>query len=1505
MPLPGGPAEKIGNRYESSWTVLQLVRVLNGQFESIRIEVPGVDKAEFVLGVRGIREWHQAKRSHPSGQWTLSALAGSGEVLGGIATLLDGNADRFVFASASDARELAELADRARQAATVEEFQTLFLKAREHADRFARLCRAWSDCDAPTAYDRLQRTEVRTVDEHTIEELTRWGIAAIYLGDPQALINELRAVATNSIHVTITRDELIVKLATRGFAMRRVIDRTSAAATVADATRRFLEGVRGKLIRRTLVPREETQVLLDTMSSGASDVVLTGSAGSGKTACLIEFVETLKARGVPVLALRLDRIDPVSTAHELGLKAGLEESPALVLAAAAEGRSAVLVIDQLDAISTTSGRSTGFLDAVAGVLKETRGLRERTTIHVVVVCREFDWQNDHRLKTLLAEGHGHVSVSHFTIDRVQEILRTEGFDLTIFRPRQLALLCLPQNLSLFLEVQADRSNTPAFNTAADLFERYWDEKRRTVRQRAGGVGDRWMDVISILVDEVTRTQQLSVLRERLDVIDLAYLEQMSSEGVVTFDGRRYGFGHESFFDYCFARLFVTRQGTLVDHLVSAEQHLFRRSQVRQVLTYLRESNRGHYIRELRGLLTDGRVRGHVKDLAFALLSSVNDPGDDEWAIWEPLHRQMLAAIEAGDAKSVDVITALAWRHFFTSPSWFAFAVEKGLVSQWLAADARLADMAAQFLSNHQRHAADIVAELLEPYAEKCGAWPVRLRWVVEMSDLTGSRRFLELTLRLIDNGVLDEARGAVAVNSTFWSLFHGLGKGRPEWIPEVISHWLRRRIAKVLASDGMLTRTNLFAYDQFAQPPISTAAKNAPVEFVKHVLAVVLEICDLAVYHAAALPRRDTVWPILIKSDHPRAEDACLAGLATALGTLAGDGADMREVIDDLRHRDTYIANHLLQVLYTAGADRYADEAATMLVAEPWRLKCGYSDSPYWTATELVRAIVRRCGPDVRLKLEGVLISFRPPWERTPQGYKFAGSAAFSLLSTFPPDLRSPAGATRYGELERKFGAPAEPPRGIQGGWVRSPIDEDAATKMSDDQWISAIAKYDIDGRLAQAKDGFKGGASELAQTLETMVKQQPERFARLALRFPTTTNPLYLERTLAGLTQSSIEPELKLGVCRKAFREHREGCGRWIADVLGAFEDTLPDDAIDALVWLATKHPDPDHEAWRTDAGGGRTYYNGDIQFNGINTTRGRAANAMRDLIWRDAALVARFSDALDLMVADPSAAVRSCVAGVLRAVAYHDTTRALALFSRMHISDERLLGTAHVEEFIASLLRDHYDDLRATIARMLRSSESAVAQVGARLAGLAALYHDRAADLASKASEGTVSQRCGIAQVAAANIALQDCRAWCERHLSSFFNDASEEVRTQAAGSMRRLHSERLEHYEALLRSFTESASFADDSSSILHLLQESPRRLPGMTCIVCQKFLERFSDEARDFRTGRAGDAYTVTHLAFRTYHQHQDDEWTGPALDLIDRLSVEGIGDARKELDSFER
>lgn len=66
----------------------------------------------------------------------------------------------------------------------------------------------------------------------------------------------------------------------------------------------------------------------------------------------------------------------------------------------------------------------------------------------------------------------------------------------------------------------------------------------------------------------------------------------------------------------------------------------------------------------------------------------------------------------------------------------------------------------------------------------------------------------------------------------------------------------------------------------------------------------------------------------------------------------------------------------------------------------------------------------------------------------------------------------------------------------------------------------------------------------------------------------------------------AEIATSLKLDLCRKAFGESREQFGSAVADLLGSIEESLPDDAIEMLAWLATQHPDPADEAWLKDAG-------------------------------------------------------------------------------------------------------------------------------------------------------------------------------------------------------------------------------------------------------------------------------------------------------------------------------
>ena len=762
----------------------------------------------------------------------------------------------------------------------------------------------------------------------------------------------------------------------------------------------------------------------------------------------------------------------------------------------------------------------------------------------------------------------------------------------------------------------------------------------------------------------------------------------------------------------------------------------------------------------------------------------------------------------------------------------------------------------------------------------------------------------DLILQLVEDGTLDGARGPIAENSTFWNIFHGLDTKRPEWVGELLANRIRRRLA-ILKEDGDMPRHDqLLGYDPGAAEMFAKAAESAPLAFVQHVLPVVLEVADLTARGDA--PRRDAVWSYLIRTAHPDAEQGCLEALTRAMEKLADVASVERrdEVLNELRRRDTYVANHLLLAFYRGCPDRLGGEAVGTLCAEPSRFDCGFSDNANWCAMQTVSALAPHLSRDDLGRLEAAILHYVPRFERSVEGRQSRGWTQFALLSAIPEGLRSESGQASFRELERKFGkAPGEPIE-LKAEVVGPPISPSESENMTDDQWLNAVKRYST-GVSWDRGGELVGGAHQLSQVLEESVKKDPERFARLAMRFDGSMNPAYMQRTLIGLSQGELDEALKLDVCRKAFAESRKECGREIADAIGSCSGALPEEAVGMIDWLATEHPDPEREQWQEEAAGGQKYWNGEVYSYGINTVRGQAAMAILQLILADPSNLERFRGTLESMVKDPSSAVLSCVAGIFEAVAITDPEEAVALFLTMDVPTEELLATRHVVRFMKYSLAKSFAEMSPLIERMIASGERTVAKQGGILAGLALLHGHDAQQLVETALAKGEAQRLGIAKVASSNIKIRECRHWCERKLVELFEDEASEVRREAASCFRHLEGEPLEEYGDLVDRFSESTAFEDDSSTILRALNDSRQRLPGMTCLVCERHLARFAEEARDIRSARARDPYTLVKLVFRTYQQHQKDEWATRTLDVIDQLCLEGMSGTVEQFDLFER
>ncbi len=99
---------------------------------------------------------------------------------------------------------------------------------------------------------------------------------------------------------------------------------------------------------------------------------------------------------------------------------------------------------------------------------------------------------------------------------------------------------------------------------------------------------------------------------------------------------------------------------------------FRRSQVRQVLRYLRMTRPESFPAELTRLLGSGRIRFHLKAVAIDLLGQIDDPRPEEW---NPLADLIEAGQPGVQRRLLKLVRGRA--------QWFKLAAESGFITRWL------------------------------------------------------------------------------------------------------------------------------------------------------------------------------------------------------------------------------------------------------------------------------------------------------------------------------------------------------------------------------------------------------------------------------------------------------------------------------------------------------------------------------------------------------------------------------------------------------------------------------------------------------------------------------------------------------------------------------------------------------------------------------------------------------------------------------------------------------
>jgi hypothetical protein len=251
------------------------------------------------------------------------------------------------------------------------------------------------------------------------------------------------------------------------------------------------------------------------------------------------------------------------------------------------------------------------------------------------------------------------------------------------------------------------------------------------------------------------------------------------------------------------------------------------------------------------------------------------------------------------------------------------------------------------------------------------------------------------------------------------------------------------------------------------------------------------------------------------------------------------------------------------------------------------------------------------------------------------------------------------------------------------------------------------------------------------------------------------------------------------------------------------------------------------------------------------------------------------------------------------------YDRDLAVNLFLKLCKTDNSLLGTRTVEQFVYYAVQTHFEILRPILERMITSDAPEVIEAGSRQACVASLSIEEAKPLAARCLSGSTAHQLGAAKIFVANFRSAHFRAFCEMALIQLFHADDETVRDQAAKCFLHLERAELNNYVELANQFVQSPAFRRNPHDLIRALEETTASIPDLAYHVCDRYINGFKEKnTGDERVYLAADS--VTTLLAKIYSQStRNSKLQSQCLDLIDQLAEMEVYGLEKTFEQFER
>lgn len=636
----GGRADKYGNEYERQFLARLLLRVVRGDYKYVIIEPLGEnsDSVEFITEDTDCKVYHyQCKSSNGSqSHWRVCDLNAHKVFERSKKIITESTNNIYKFVSPLQYGELAELCKRARTNQATDEFINYQLSN----DNFKKL---FSDCsrnynldtnkqdELLTCIEILSKSYYETVPNGTenISDLNEH-VGMYFIGDSNSarcLLQDF--IDSNGIYgVKITSNDIITAMKNAGFELRYHLHNDNTIAKINELNCMFHSYFFP--INNSLIHRKETNEIIKLIRTGKS-VILHGKAGTGKSGCIQEFINTLDKENILYLALKLDRHIPSISSDHYGKDLGLQQSPVYSLYNLSGGKECVLILDQLDYLRWTSQHTSCALDICKEFISQMKMLNsyQNGRISILFVSRTFDLNTDPGLKALFVDSGSDeniwskVQIGLLSEDEAKNIVGSRYNQL----PDKLKnILLTPSTLYIWTSLKHD-SSSDSVNTSFELMEKWWSQ----IQNECVSTGldtNRILELKNSIVQKMESSFLLS-LPESAFGDYIKELEGLCSNGlVVNFKGK-VSFVHQSFLDYFAVSDMVSKvyDGISILEIIGepCTQTPIMRYRILRILQNILETDELFFVKVSKEILNSGNIRHYFKCSIFEILGQCTQP----------------------------------------------------------------------------------------------------------------------------------------------------------------------------------------------------------------------------------------------------------------------------------------------------------------------------------------------------------------------------------------------------------------------------------------------------------------------------------------------------------------------------------------------------------------------------------------------------------------------------------------------------------------------------------------------------------------------------------------------------------------------------------------------------------------------------------------------------------------------------------------------------------------